>query len=231
MKRLAVVILLLSGVAWGQAPAPITIKAKAGKQAVLTSKATGEVAWVWDRRYLPDDQTYQDKAQKSLVVTSGNAATFLVTAVEHQPTKGFTQIEYLVTFEGGPAPPPGPGPQPPPGPTPPSPNDLTAQMRAAYQLDLKAGKLKPSEYRSVTLLFKNAGDFLGLVPDVQNILIGLKAVLDPTVTDNDMPNIKAVIAKHLAAVSKDNVPLTDELRKKFATAFGEIAKAMEGAEK
>lgn len=225
MKRLSVLLLLFSGLAWGQAPAPQAVKAKAGKQAVIQSKATGEVAWVWDRRYLPEDQTYHDKAQKTLVLTSGTSATFLVTAVEHQPTKGFAQVEYLVTFEGGPAPPPGPDPPPLP------PDNLTAQMRAAYQLDLKAGKLKPSEYRSVTLIFANAGNFLALVPDVQGVLLAMKAVLDPTVTDNDIPNIKAVIGKHLAAVSKDNVALTDELRKKFATAFGEIAKAMEGAEK
>lgn len=226
MKRLSVLLLLLGGLAWGQAPAPQAVKAKAGKQAVIQSKATGEVAWVWDRRYLPEDQTYHDKAQKTLVITSKDSATFLVTAVEHQPTKGFVQVEYLVTFEGGPSPPPGPDP-----PTPPHPSDLTAQMRAAYQLDLKAGKLKPSEYRSVTLIFANAGSFLALVPDVQGVLLAMKAVLDPTVTDNDMPNLKAVIGKHMAAVSKDNVPLTDELRKKFATAFLELAKALEGAEK
>ena len=225
MKRLSLLLLLIGGLAWGQSSAPQAVKAKVGKQAVIQSKATGEVAWVWDRRYLPEDQTYHDKAQKTLVITSKDSATFLVTAVEHQPTKGFAQVEYLVTFEGGPAPPPGPDPPPLP------PDNLTAQMRAAYQLDLKAGKLKPSEYRKVTTIFANAGDFLGLVSDVSNILIGLKALIDPAVTDNDMPNLKAVIAKHLAAVSKDNVPLTDELRKKFATAFGEIAKAMEGAEK
>ena len=223
MKRLAVVILLLSGVAWGQAPAPITIKAKAGKQAVLTFKATGEVAWVWDRRYLPDDQTYQDKAQKSLVVTSGNAATFLVTAVEHQPTKGFTQTEYLVTFEGGPVPPPGPDP-----PLPPPPDTLESRMLKAYLLDKAAGKAKESELRLTAEIFKAADQVFGVITSTGMLYQVLDLGLS-TAASSGIPQMKVVIDAHLAKIAPrgKDVPLTDALKDSLKTASLELAKAVE----
>ena len=145
MQRAAVaslcVAFLLGGAAFGQAPpppgaAPVSVQAKAGTLAVLKATATGEVAWVFDERFLPPVAAYQDKAAKTLVLTSGSAATYYVSCVEYQTGKGFLRTDYLVVFTGGPAPPVPPGPDP-PVPTPTFDEDL----RRAYaaETDPKKG--------------------------------------------------------------------------------------------
>lgn len=244
MRRLVIaVLMLLPGGTLGQYPGwvtysynpqpqqpdqvapstPQTVSAKVGKQAVLASKATGEVAWVWDRRYLPEDQVYHDKAAKTLVVTSGVSATYLVTAVEHQPAKGFVQTEYLVTFTGGSLPPPDP---------PPPPIDtLGKRMKDAWLTDLKAGKAKQNEFRDVGLIFRESGKFLKLVTTTGEVYKLLAIALDTTVTDGDLPTVKTVVAERLAKVTKKTVPLDDALKAAFMTAFAELSKAIEEAQK
>lgn len=218
MKRLAFLILLCTGAAWGQSPSPQIVNAKVGKQAVLQSKAVGEVAWVWDRRYLPEDQVYHDKAAKTLVVTSGHAVTFLVTAVEHQPTKGFVQVEYLVTFTGGPG--PGPGPDP-------VPDSLEARMKRAYEADKAAGKVTDAQMRDIRDLFKVADQIVAKLDSTNHLYMTLDMYFKFSASKVDQ--VRKVIDTHLAGVhppTKD-VPLTEELKKAFGVAFSELAKAVE----
>lgn len=208
------------------APAPpTTVKAKSGTLAVVKANSAGEVVFVFDRRYLPEAQTYHDKAAKALVITSGTAATYYVSAVEFQTGKGFVQTDYLVTFEGGPVPPTPPGPDPPP-----PPDTLAKRVADAYAADKAAGKAKADEFRLVGTVFGRASDFLSLPTTTGEVLKLLRATLDAAVTDGDLPNVKKVVAARLAAVSKSDVPLTDALRGQFKTAFTELAQAIAGVQ-
>ena len=160
---------------------------------------------------------------------SGVGGPHLVVCVSYAPTSGFSQQPYLVTFEGGPSPPPGPDP---PTPPPPSPDGLTKELKDAFDKDFKAGVAKAAEFRNVGLIFGEAGKFLGLASTTGDVLKLLALALDTSVTDGHMPTVKVIVARQLAKVaSGQSVPLTETHRAAFRVTFAELAKAIEEAQK
>lgn len=237
--RLAVVtFLLLATPAWGQwttlsyepqAPAPkvladeppvTMVKKKFPEPVILTAPEGGEVTWVWSRKNLPSAWTYTDKANRKLLLWA--PGKYFVAVVVTQQGKAPLEHHYEVEIEGGPG--PGPGPDP----TPPPPDTLETRMRKAYDADVKAGKVKESEFRLVGEIFKSADQFFAVIPTTgtlyQVLDLGLK-----TAAPGGMPEARKVIDAHLEKVaprSKD-VPLTGALKDALKVAFSELAKAVE----
>lgn len=235
MLRFLFVLLLFAGglypleegsKVYGQAPlgrgitagSPQEVKAKTGRLAVLQSKATGEVAWVWDRRYLPDDQVYQDTARKALVVTSGAPAAFFLSSVEFQVGKGFVQVDWLVTFEGAPVP---------PGPLPPPPDTFQTRLQRAYLTDKAAGKVKVDELKLLGSIYANLAAYIDLAPNTTVMYQILDLTVTKAVTAGDLPAVLPVIRARLIEVAGPDKALTAELKAQFRLAFAEVAKAIE----
>jgi len=207
-----------------EAPPPVTVKVKAGQLAVLRSGAAGEVAWVWDRRQLPEAQVYQDKAGKALIIGSAGpdapatSVVYFVSCVEHG-AKGFVQTDWLVTFTG-PTKPTDPDPRP---------GDLYAVLKAAYDADVAAGKMKRAELVNLAQGFGTSAPFIDLATTTEFFYKALNLILSRAVTPGDMPKtLPAIIARLEQVVPmKSDMRLTPELRVGLRTAFSELARTFE----
>lgn len=222
---LAVALLGLASTASAQDfPAKVVV-GKAGELVVLKSDAKGEVVWYIDGRLRNDKNAYQDKANKSLVLTALAGAYTVVAFETGTPPK---LQEWTVLVEGGPLP---PGPLP-PGPVPPDPNTLTFKLKVAFEADKAAGKGAEADKAKLAELFA------GLAKYTDNVLIKVvgdahafrTGAVDSVLGAKLPATVKATDDYVLSKIPEaGTTPLTAEIRGRYKAALLDVESALGSA--
>lgn len=230
MKRtLAVAILLMGSVAWGQAPAvklPSEARGAVGAFVEITGETSGAVvAWYVVDPGLSLFPPARLKDTKTAVVTSprpGRYRLLAYSAVGQQPT---IPAVCVVVIGDAPVPPPPPGPDPPPPPN----DELVRDLQAAYDTDPAADK--DANRTKLAALYRQAGSLADdqSITTAGALLSTLKTAAGTLLPRDALLPVRQRIAVLLRAElpTTAEAPLDSATRAKAKAVFSRVALALE----